>query len=129
MIRTTSISVIPFIWTNWYGDIVSILARSMIRYDFRLHSLEDNILPQNIHLTNIPLELYETNQYGETKKHKATIDEILMDSKGHPYQLLITWNGKTRRVAPKYLDGKLQFNGRYNTFDGYIEDDIHTSAI
>jgi len=52
-----------------------------------------------------------------------------MDSKGHPYQLLITWNGKTRRVAPKYLDGKLQFNGRYNTFDGYIEDDIHTSAI
>jgi hypothetical protein len=77
-------------------------------------------MPQPIDVTNVPVELYEENIYGEVKKFKATIDEIWYDNNGHPYQLLITWNGKSRRITPKYDDGAIRFTGRYKTYLGFV---------
>jgi|APFre7841882793_1041355.scaffolds.fasta_scaffold141101_1 hypothetical protein len=77
-------------------------------------------MPQPIDVISVQMELYETNNYGEVKKFNATIDEIWYDNNGHPYQLLITWNGKSRRITPKYENEKIVFNGRYKTYQGFV---------
>lgn len=79
-------------------------------------------MPQEIHLTNIPVELYETNQYGEVKCHKATVDEILMDTDSKPYQIVLTWKGKSRRITPKYDKGRFLFRTRTSTYEGFVDE-------
>ncbi len=79
-------------------------------------------MPQAIDVIRVPVYLYETNQYGEVKKFNASVDEIWYDNTGHPYQLLITWNGKSRRITPKYDNGVIRFNGRYKTYQGFVDE-------
>lgn len=77
-------------------------------------------MPQEIHTTNIPVELVETNQFGEEKVLRATIEEIYMDSLGNPYQVVINYNGKSRRITPVFGDGVITFRTRYREYTGFI---------
>ena len=75
---------------------------------------------QEIHTANIPIRLVETNKYGESKVLKGTIDEILMDQNSNPYQIVITYNGKSRRITPVFGDGLITFRTRCYEYAGYV---------
>ena len=77
-------------------------------------------MAQEIHLTNIPLDLVEEHDSGAIKEYKATIDEIYMDSLGNPYQVVINYNGKSRRVTPKFDDGVITFRYRRFRYEGFV---------
>jgi hypothetical protein len=77
---------------------------------------------QEIHLINIPVDLYETNKFGELKRYKATIEEVYMDQNGNPYQIILSWNGKSRRIEPKFHYGTILFRSRTSTYEGFVHD-------
>jgi hypothetical protein len=79
-------------------------------------------MPQEVHLMNIPVDLYETNKFGEVKQYKATIDEVFMDQDRNPHQIVISWNGKSRRIEPRYYYGTIIFRTRTHSYEGFVND-------
>jgi hypothetical protein len=75
---------------------------------------------QEIHTTNIPIRLFEYNEFGDTKEHpNAVIDEIWMDKYSRPHKIQITYGGVSRRVIPRFEENRIIFTQRKSAFEAH----------
>ena len=62
-----------------------------------------------------------TNRHGDFEDHNGVVTEIEYDTTGTPYQIVVEWNGKTRRIVPKFIDGRMLCGGGRGNAKGRME--------
>jgi hypothetical protein len=70
---------------------------------------------------NIKCSIRVTNRHGVFTDHLGTITEIEYDTTGTPYQIVVGWNNRTRRIVPKFKDGKMLCHGGKGNPKGQME--------
>jgi hypothetical protein len=79
-------------------------------------------MPQEIHLSDIDINIIQTNRYGERTYYKGKVEEIWMDQERHPYQITISFGGMRKRIQPKFENRKMIFSTRLMEYEIEVDE-------